>query len=511
MSFLMGFLPKISLRRTMIIAQRDFFGYIKTWGFWLSFFLPFIIIVIGAGIGLAANTFKFDVTPVRYETVLDTTGRHGQALQDSHLEQMKAREKEAIIALKSIGLLPEADIKAIEDIYATQGIDGVKTYVTANTPITRAQIDKALSRVEIDLIFVKPPADTLEGLMPYLRGEKKIMVDDQSVSLGGALIISAPKDATSELPNVQYWSPNFNNPRVKFMAETYFRERAETKYLASGGLNTEDLRSARQIKPFQTFDPTKTQGTDENSQAVTVSDRLPYIVAGAMSIILWLTIFSGSYMLLTSMLEEKLNMLLEMMLASTRFSEVIFGKLIGVAAITLLAMAPYLIMGAAAIGGYILFGSDNEIINGLIRSFSPKIMIFFIIYLLLGYLFYGAFFVALGALSQSMQDAQTLTTPIVMILTLCVLIVPYGVQNPDSPLLTFASLFPLSAPFAAMIRLPSDPPLWELILSAGFLALITLGVIALASRLFRYGVLSGSGVELITGWIKRVIFRRKGA
>ena len=110
-----------------------------------------------------------------------------------------------------------------------------------------------------------------------------------------------------------------------------------------------------------------------------------------------------------------------------------------------------------------------------------------------------------------MQDTQTLTTPIVMILTLCVLIVPYGISNPDSPLLTFASIFPLSAPFAALVRLPSDPPLWELIVSAIFLGLLTIGVIALASRIFRFGVLSGSGVEVVTQWLKRVILRRKDA
>jgi len=78
---------------------------------------------------------------------------------------------------------------------------------------------------------------------------------------------------------------------------------------------------------------------------VTKEDRAPYMVAAALAFFLWLTVFSGAYMLLTSMLEEKLNKLLEMMLASTRFAEIIFGKLLGVAALTLTAMAPYIILG----------------------------------------------------------------------------------------------------------------------------------------------------------------------
>jgi len=505
----MSIMPVINMRRTMLIARRDFLGYVKTWGFWLSFFLPFILMIIGGIIGIAAATFHFDVTPTRYETILDKTGVHAQALRDSHEDRIKEREKDAILALKDFGILPKDQVEAIEAIYEAQGIEGVKSYVIENTPITQDQIDKTTSRISSDLVFVDPPANTLDGLRPYLRDEKLITIDGEQVKLNGALIISPPRTEEDGEAYVQYWSQNFNQTRVKTMAENYFKERAETAYLNQGGLNRKDLKAARTIQPYQTFDPTKAQGADKDSQAVTQSDKLPFYVAGILSGILWLTVFSGSYMLLTSMLEEKLNKLLEMMLASTRFSEIIFGKLLGVAGITLLAMSPYILSGIVGVIGYIAFGPDSEIVNGLINSFSAKMIVFFIIYLVLGYLFYGAFFIALGALSQSMQDAQTLTTPITIILTLMIWIVPYGISNPDSPILTFASLFPLSAPFAALVRLPSDPPLWELILSTIFLAMLTIGVIALASRVFRFGVLSGSGAKAVTDWFKRTVLRQK--
>ena len=239
-----------------------------------------------------------------------------------------------------------------------------------------------------------------------------------------------------------------------------------------------------------------------------MTDRVPFIVAAILSGMLWLTVFSGAYMLLTSMLEEKMNKLLEMMLASTRFTEIIFGKLLGVAALTITAMLPYIILGIGAVIGFILFG-DPEIAQGLKNTFSIQMVVFFIIFLILGYIFYGAFFIALGALAESMQDAQTLTTPIMLVLTACILVVPLGMNSPDSPLLVFASWFPLSAPFAAIVRLPSNPPLWELCLSALFLGIISIGVIMLAERIFRYGVLSGAGVKGVTDWFKRKVLRRK--
>jgi ABC-2 type transport system permease protein len=102
-----------------------------------------------------------------------------------------------------------------------------------------------------------------------------------------------------------------------------------------------------------------------------------------------------------------------------------------------------------------------------------------------------------------------LTTPIIIILTLCIMIVPIAIEFPESEIVRWASWFPLSAPFAAIIRLPNNPPLIELVLPALFVFFLTIGVIILAGRIFRYGVLSGSGVESVKAWFARVILRRK--
>jgi len=96
------------------------------------------------------------------------------------------------------------------------------------------------------------------------------------------------------------------------------------------------------------------------------------MVATVLAFMLWLTVFSGAYMLLTSMLEEKLNKLLEMMLASTRFSEIILGKLLGVAALTLSMMAPYILLGIAGVVGYIAIGPDQDVVSGLVAAFGAR-------------------------------------------------------------------------------------------------------------------------------------------
>jgi len=386
----------LNMRRALLIARRDYLGYIKTWGFWITFFLP----LIGGILGFLLVQLDLDFETTRYETILDDTGQHKAAITAQYEQDYTARARKS-------------------------------TQVTA------------------------------QGMQS--------------------------------------------------LTKRYFRDQSKAAYLNSGGLSAQGLAdSLDDAVVLETYDPTKAAGTAGEGQKVTEKDKIPYLVAGAMAAILWLTVFSGAYMLLTSMLEEKLNKLLEMMLATTNFGEIILGKLIGVAALTLTTMLPYIVLGGGGLIALILFGPAE--LSGPIReAFTWKMLVFFPTFLILGYIFYGCLFIAMGALAESMQDAQTITTPIVMVLTVCVLIVPMGWNNPDSPILVFASWFPLSAPFAAITRLPSDPPAWELFLSAGFLALLSVGVIILASRVFRYGVLSGAGVKGISSWFKRTVLRRKNA
>jgi ABC-2 type transport system permease protein len=484
------------MRRTYLVARRDFLGYVKTWGFWISFFLPFIF----GAIILFASQMNINVQPLRYETILDETGEHKPgiiALHDARYDNIK------IATLKGVSgfSLSDADNERLSEIFKTEGFEAALSYADDIKP----GLKSSLQFPEQKTVFIAPPSNNIEELKSIIREEKLISAGDDMVKLDGVLHINNDR----EKPEVNYWSPNINNNTVQNLARDYFNDRATRDYLKTGGLTPQGLAQARTGSArIKAFDPTKTETGSKEGQAVTDADKIPQIVSVVMAGILWLTVFSGSYMLLTSMLEEKLNKLMEMMLASTRFSEIIFGKLIGVAALTIAAMLPYIIIGILGIVAVFLM-ADAAVVAGLAKAFSLKMMIFFPVFLILGYIFYGALFIALGALAESMQDAQTLTTPIMLMLTACIMVVPLGLESPDSALLDFAAWFPLSAPFAAIVRLPSDPPWWELIVSASFLFVVSIGVIWVAGRVFRYGVLSGSGVKGVKSWIARVIFRRK--
>ena len=492
----MSFLPKVNLRRTFLIARRDYIGYVKTWGFWISFLLPFLF----GGFGFLMATADLDLSPTQYVAIVDNVGMHSDRLEDLYDEALEDRAK-AILAGKAFFIEDKDKRKDYQRILKADGSKAAQTYLTENVPGISTSFDQAPAKFE----FVEPPANDLNELLPYLRGEKLIMVDGKEAELGGVVIFEAGRDAGT--PNAEFWSTNINKLDAPNLINRYMRRLARVNYLEPKGLTVTELDRQIALAPeVALFNPIKTTETD---QGVNSSDTVPYAVATVLALMLWLTVFSGAYMLLTSMLEEKLNKLLEMMLATTRFSEIILGKLLGVAALTLSMMAPYIIVGITGVIAYVAFGPDQDIVKGLVSAFNAKMIFFLIIYLILGYILYGAFFIALGSLSSSMQDAQTLTTPILFILMACVVIIPLGLTAPDSPLLRIATFIPFSAPFASIVRLPADPPLWELILSTVFLAGLCIGTIAVAGRIFRFGVLSGAGADVVVGWFKRVVLRRK--
>ena len=490
-------LPAINLRRTYLIARRDYLGYVKTWGFWISFFLPFIIF----GIIIAVNLAGFSVSPTRYETILDETGKHKRAIVQLHEDGFDKRFKRE--AIKLLNKFPDnQDAADLKKTIEEEGLDEARELLVEKFPALGVQL-KQMESVVPKMNIIDVPEDDLDALKNLIKDQTPVQFNGEDVKLNGIIHVYNDGELKAD-----YWSPNFNDSAAQRLAEHYFENLARNNYLKTGGLGAEGLEKALgNIVDVKAYDPTKVATAGED-QAVTEKDRIPYFVAFALSMMLWMTVFSGAYMLLTSMLEEKMNKLLEMMLATTRFSEIILGKLLGVALLTVTAILPYIIMGIVGVIGAIFLG-PSDVAQGLITAFSPKMIIFFTIFLILGYIFYGSLFIALGALAESMQDAQTLTTPIMFVLMGAIFIVPIGLTAPDSPLLIFASWFPLSSPFAMIMRLPADPPLWQLLTSVGLLSLTTFGVILLSGRIFRFGILSGAGVKVATDWFKRTILRRK--
>ena len=418
-----------SARRIYLIARRDFIGYVKTLGFWITVLSPFL----GLGFGLLASTMSLKSSPARYVSILDETGRY-----DGRIEaEIIARQEwmgEAVLQQTSRFTLDAKQRTALDGAIKAGGLTAGKAYLAEQGK----SLPQSFKLPESEVVLVALPAPNLDALMPYIKGEQSIIVDGHAQKLSGLLqFFDGPDGAQAK-----YWTINPSAEGLSQFANRVLRDDVVGEYFSGSPLSYDNYRQARDAAPkTQKLNPLKTAGEGGDGQAITMIDKIPLLVAAGFSAFLWLTIFSGSYMLLMSMVEEKINKALEMLLASTRFTEILMGKLLGVAALTIASMAPWIIMGAVGLIGFILYG-DAAIASALTDAISMKLISFFVVFFILGYIFYGSLFMALGSLAESMQDTQTLVTPIVILLTLCMMVVPIGIQTPDSALVRLASFIP---------------------------------------------------------------------
>ena len=488
--------PLPRLNRVWLIAMRDFVGYLKTWGFWLSFLFP----VIGAVLGLVLVSADIDLSPPKYETIIDETDYHAERLLEYQDERYENRRAVAVQALGRF--LPKDEREEFKAYTDENGADAGLAELKRRGAVGSEQV----SIPEPDMIFIDPPAPTLDALRPYLTGERTITVDGAQQALNGVVVIKGTRDDM----RAEYWTRNFNNAPAERLLNDYRRRLAQSEFLEAAGLSREDyLAVTEDLGSVRVFDPAKATGAAgaEEDEAVSAWDRLPFFAGAGLGFFLLMTIFAGSVALLTSMIEEKMNKLLEMMLASAKFSEIMLGKMLGAALLTLASLLPYILLGVVALVGFLLFGNAEQI--GAIRDAFPlSTVLLSVTYLVLGYMFYATILISLGALAQSMQDAQTLSVPMVMVMFLGIVVIQVGLAAPDSPPIVFASIFPLTSPFAMMIRLANDPPLWQVALSLVLLFASVVGVMWLCARIFRFGVLSGAGMSAMKGWFRRTVLRR---
>lgn len=298
--------------------------------------------------------------------------------------------------------------------------------------------------------------------------------------------------------SVDYWSARLADTGPRQALQSALADEMQARYLAERGLSQGDLATLAELSPkVADFSPKSTDGGQ-----VSFRDRLPSIVGFAAAMLLWSMIFTGAGILLNSVIEEKSNRVLEVLLASASSAEIMFGKILGVAGVTLTVLGVW-----GVVGGTALTIAQPEVAADIGAALMQRGLIFyFAFYLVGGYLMYAAIFVAVGAFCETTREAQTLLGPVMALLAIPVVFMTQAIRRPDAPMLEALSWFPPFTPFLMTARVAGEPPLWQ-VAGTGLLMAVTVAlVIWIAGRAFRAGALSSGRVDL-----KGLIAKIRGA
>ena len=248
-----------------------------------------------------------------------------------------------------------------------------------------------------------------------------------------------------------------------------------------------------------------------------------YGVGYASGILIYITMFIFGAMVMRGVAEEKINRIAEVIVSSCKPFELMFGKIIGIAAVGLTQFILWIVFIFIIISSIQFFlpsemiqqvqetqqvrqqvpgGSSAAMITKIMEAKKtlvngvnwPLIIVCFLFYFLGGYLFYAALFAAIGSvINEDPQEAQSLMLPITMPIIFAFIILNSSLQNPNSPIAVWASIIPFTSPIVMMGRIPfgvpGTVPIWQLALSMVTLVGGFLFTTWFAGKIYRTGIL----------------------
>ncbi len=228
------------------------------------------------------------------------------------------------------------------------------------------------------------------------------------------------------------------------------------------------------------------------------SSGLSYGMGLAMAFILYMIILMYGQMVMTSIIEEKNNRVLEIVVSSVKPSVLMAGKIIGVG---LVALTQILIWAAivlsftvwampAIIGS--LSGIDSDFAGVLSQlgdaGYVAMLFVYMILFVVGGYLFYSSIYAAIGSAVDNIQDASQLQMVAVLPIIIGFVLAPSVINNPSSGAAFWGSIVPFTSPMVMMARIPFGIPLWEILVSLVLLYASSVALIWLAAKIYRVGI-----------------------
>lgn len=483
------------IRSTYLVARRDYLGYVSAWGFWLGLlFTPIILAIF-----ILAPTFAQNAQPTRYYTIIEQGSTFTDAMR-AEMANTQARMARVILDPVAFSEGEDSETLIAFDAALDEGASVADAFEAAGgNPATLPRADF----VEVD-----PPVRTGAELAPYLLGETLIETADGPQPLFAALLVN---ENTQE---IEYWSENLQARALITAARQAEQDLQLDRALAAVNISRDVLTEARAARRDVKQQRVRTGEDANEGTEVTQADQAPFVVSIMMAFSLWFLIFSVINYLLMGTIEERSNKIFDSLLTSVKLPHLLAGKLIAVLLLALTLMAFW------GLGSTLLTWFMRESIPEDVASFlgtmitaaaNPALFIPAIISFVLGYLMYGSMFLALGSLCDTIQEAQTLMTPLFVTLMAPLAMLAFAVADAESALIEIMAWVPFFTPFLLILRMPTEPPLWEVLAQLGMMALTTYIILQLATRVYRAGAVHGAGVNEVMAFFGKLIPGKKSA
>lgn len=241
-------------------------------------------------------------------------------------------------------------------------------------------------------------------------------------------------------------------------------------------------------------------GTGEEASMESTSSGINYALGLILGMMLYMLLILYGQMVLTSVVEEKSSRVIDVMVTSSSPFQIMMGKILGIAlvAVTQIAIWALLVIAASkfllpAIFSAELVATNDMMLQSIVGTLSDtgylaSLFGCLALFMVGGFLLYAALYAAAGSAVDSVQEGQQYNTIIMMPIILSIIVMMTIFNDPNSPIAFWASMVPLTSPIVMIARIPFGIPWWEVVVSLIVLYATFVGVVWLASRIFRVGI-----------------------
>lgn len=461
--------------RILTVALREF----KATAFTKAFFFGVVVVPVLITLLVPVAMYLINVKPppvVGSVAVIDHTGKVAPLL-----EERLTPEGIADRLRKSAQAVTDASAKLAENNLEGKTGEAVGNQLRANS-----------ERVS-DAATANAPNLTMEALDPATPdADAKAPLMDGDVKAGGRLVLvvikphavvpkpadpnadpNADPDATPTYESFDLFIRPKLDTRVHGMVASIVRDAIIDARLANANEDRARLTALMRVQ-----EPQARAVTPEGERSSGELQQM--ILPLAFMLLLWISVMTGGQYLLASTIEEKSNRVMEVLLSAVSPIQLMTGKILGQMAAALLVLLIYSGAGLVAL-----------IALSAMYLIDPMSLVFLGVFFFIAFFCVASLMAAVGSAVTDIHEAQTLLTPVMLVIITPMFLMMPIVWNPDSTLARVLSFTPPVSPFVMVLRISSSspPPLWET-LAAMALGLVTAYLmLRFAAKVFRVGVL----------------------
>lgn len=467
------------MSKTLRVAWRDFRHTVMTRAFLIAV-VGMPLLMIGVTVVAGIMTSNYEEPPlVGTVAVVDPTGAVVEAAAvEFDAERIARGEREQLMdAAEAVGDFSDVGQFALPESGAGLGRGEVRIAIEAHDDASDAAIDALAERVRAgDLLAVAVVDEAL--LRAPAEGEGEGEGEGESPDRGTFRLLVGEELTGGHTGLIE-----------RRVGEAIVRAR-----VANLGADVDELRTWLDA-PRSATEREAEDGTFA-AESAGVREFRGTVVPMLFMILLWISTFSTGNHLMMSTIEEKSNKVMEVLLSAVSPLQLMAGKILGQGLVGLIIVGVYASLGVVAL---LVLASLNLI--------DPMQLVYLAIYFLMGYFMVASLMAAVGSAVSDLREANSLLTPVMVLLMIPLFLWFPITQDPNGIVATVFSFIPPATPFVMILRIATDEgvPFWQIPVTIVWGYACMLGMVWLASRIFRVGVLMTgkppSPLELIK-WVR---------